>query len=63
MHFELCVCLTQEGCGFNVHGERTQVYHLDMQGKADVCLAGTGEIPLTGMYTQRTLTVEELPKR
>ena len=41
-------CL-QEGCGFKTDEERTQVYKLDPAKHGDVCLAGTGEMPLAGM--------------
>lgn len=38
----------QEGCGFKTTGERTQVFRLNRHKHGNVCLAGTGEIPLAG---------------
>ncbi|XP_063426933.1 serine--tRNA ligase, mitochondrial-like [Mytilus trossulus] len=49
-----------EGCGFKTTGEKTQVYKLNDQ---DLCLAGTGEMPLAGYFINETLNYNELPKK
>ena len=47
-----------EGIGFNPRGEETQVYNID---KFNLCLIGTSEITLGGMYSKQTLPKEKLP--
>eukprot|EP00043_Microstomoeca_roanoka_P007312 m.70433 g.70433 ORF g.70433 m.70433 type:complete len:458 (-) comp13776_c1_seq2:559-1932(-) len=55
-----------EGCGFQPRDDASQIYHLDKKhavGEADLCLAGTAEIPLAGMWMNHTFLDEELPKK
>ncbi|RPA98510.1 seryl-tRNA synthetase [Choiromyces venosus 120613-1] len=51
-------------CGFrprDQHGEQ-QIYTLDgPEGKIQHCLAGTAEIPLAGLYANKTFTEDQLP--
>ncbi|KAG0137851.1 hypothetical protein HOY82DRAFT_546935 [Tuber indicum] len=51
-------------CGFrprDQHGEQ-QIYTLDgAEGKIEHCLAGTAEIPLAGMYANKTFAEDQLP--
>ncbi|XP_015792721.1 serine--tRNA ligase, chloroplastic/mitochondrial [Tetranychus urticae] len=64
------------GCGYQPRGRATQVYKLlgpsqdkpwtrDQQDTfdGDVCLAGTSEIPLTGLHVGATFNEDELPKK
>jgi seryl-tRNA synthetase len=46
------------GIGFNPRGNETQVYSVE---NTDLCLVGTAEITLGGMYAGLTLNEEELP--
>jgi seryl-tRNA synthetase len=46
------------GIGFNPRGHETQVYSVE---NSDLCLVGTAEITLGGMYSGLTLNEEELP--
>ncbi|XP_046910850.2 seryl-tRNA synthetase, mitochondrial [Dermatophagoides farinae] len=49
-------------CGFEPFGERTQVY--TMEGRQNVCLAGTAEMPLASMNLGENFATEnDLPKR
>jgi seryl-tRNA synthetase len=48
-----------EGIGFDPRGEETQIYSL---ANADLCLVGTAEITLGGLYAESVLGEEELPK-
>lgn len=50
------------GCGFMPRdGEATQIYNV---ADSDLCLVGTAEIPLGGMFMNETLiATKELPKR
>ncbi|ELT87686.1 hypothetical protein CAPTEDRAFT_223331 [Capitella teleta] len=50
-----------EGCGFQVQGERTQVYR--SQDDPSVCLAGTGEMPLAGYFMNKQFDIKDLPQR
>ncbi|KAH9418369.1 seryl-tRNA synthetase [Dermatophagoides pteronyssinus] len=48
-------------CGFEPFGERTQVYTMD--GRRNVCLAGTAEMPLASMNLGENFATEnDLPK-
>lgn len=47
-----------EGLGFNPRGEETQIYSI---ADHDLCLIGTAEITLGGMYADSILQEEELP--
>jgi seryl-tRNA synthetase len=47
-----------DGIGFNPRGEETQVYSI---ANANLCLVGTSEITLGGLYADRILDEEELP--
>lgn len=47
-----------EGIGFNPRGEETQVYSL---ANADLCLVGTAEITLGGMYADTLFDESQLP--
>ena len=49
-----------EGLGFNPRGESTQVYNIV---GSDLCLVGTAEITLGGLYQDEVLAVTELPKK
>ncbi len=44
--------------GFNPRGEGTQIYSVKNQ---DLCLSGTGEVPLAGMLSEQILRGDELP--
>ncbi len=48
------------GLGFNPRGDETQVYSIS---NADLCLVGTAEITLGGLYADRLLPESELPLR
>ena len=47
-----------EKCGFQPRGEGTQVYSVE---NSDLCLTGTAEIPLGGMFLDEILSEESLP--
>lgn len=47
-----------EGIGFNPRGNETQVYSIE---NSDLCLVGTAEITLGGLYSDHTFSDEELP--
>lgn len=47
-----------EKCGFQPRGEGTQVYSVE---NSDLCLTGTAEIPLGGMFLDQILPEESLP--
>jgi seryl-tRNA synthetase len=47
-----------EGCGFQPRGESSQIYSI---ADHNLCLAGTAEIPLAGLYVNKTIPVEKLP--
>ncbi|MDP6978750.1 MAG: serine--tRNA ligase [Myxococcota bacterium] len=47
-----------EGLGFNPRGEETQIYTLE---NADLCLVGTAEITLGGMYADTIFDEDDLP--
>lgn len=47
-----------DGLGFNPRGESTQVYSVE---NSDLCLVGTAEITLGGMYADHILAHDELP--
>jgi seryl-tRNA synthetase len=49
-----------EGLGFNPRGEESQIYSVEGH---DLCLIGTSEITLGGMYADTILAEEELPLR
>jgi len=49
-----------EGIGFNPRGKETQVYSVQ---DSDLCLIGTAEITLGGMYADTILDAGELPVR
>ncbi|CEG78285.1 Putative Seryl-tRNA synthetase [Rhizopus microsporus] len=57
------------GCGFQPRKkEASQIYDVSTASMAHttapkLCLAGTAEIPLAGMFAQKMLKEEELPKR
>ncbi|KAL8610918.1 hypothetical protein ACOMHN_042536 [Nucella lapillus] len=51
-----------ESCGFKTRGERTQVYRLN-EHHGKVCLAGTAEMSLAGLFMNEVLDVKDLPKR
>ncbi|CAI8048491.1 Serine--tRNA ligase, mitochondrial [Geodia barretti] len=51
-----------EGCGFHPRGEATQVYALHHH-HGHLSLSGTAEVPLAGMFIEKTLTVDQLPVR
>jgi len=48
-----------EGLGFNPRGESTQVYSV---AESDLCLVGTAEITLGGMYADTVCEPEALPR-
>jgi seryl-tRNA synthetase len=48
------------GLGFNPRGEETQIYSI---ANADLCLVGTAEITLGGLFADAVLAEEELPRR
>ncbi len=48
------------GIGFNPRGPETQVYSVE---DTDLCLVGTAEITLGGLYQNRIIDEEELPLR
>ncbi|MBM4382216.1 MAG: serine--tRNA ligase [Deltaproteobacteria bacterium] len=47
-----------EGIGFNPRGEETQIYSV---ANSDLCLVGTAEITLGGLYADTILEEEQLP--
>jgi len=47
-----------DGIGFNPRGEETQVYSI---ANSDLCLIGTAEITLGGLYADQILREDELP--
>ncbi len=47
-----------EGIGFSPRGEETQIYSI---ANADLCLVGTAEITLGGLYADALLDEEQLP--
>ncbi len=47
-----------EGLGYNPRGEETQIYSL---ANGELCLVGTAEITLGGLYADSILQEEELP--
>lgn len=47
-----------DGIGFNPRGEETQVYSI---ANSDLCLIGTAEITLGGLYTNQILFEDDLP--
>lgn len=47
-----------EKCGFQPRGEGTQVYSVE---NSELCLTGTAEIPLGGMFMDQILPEESLP--
>ncbi len=47
-----------DGIGFNPRGEETQVYSV---AKSDLCLVGTAEITLGGLYANQILPEDKLP--
>lgn len=49
-----------EKCGFQPRGTNTQVYSIEGM---DLCLAGTAEIPVGGMFMDKILADSELPIR
>jgi seryl-tRNA synthetase len=49
-----------EGLGFSPRGEESQIYSIENH---DLCLIGTSEITLGGMYADRVFSEEELPLR
>ena len=49
---------TMEKCGFQPRAENTQVYNIE---NSDLCLAGTAEILLGGVYMDKVVTEKELP--
>jgi seryl-tRNA synthetase len=49
-----------EGIGFNPRGAETQIYSL---ANEDLCLVGTAEITLGGLYADTVLPEDELPIR
>ncbi|MEN8159946.1 MAG: serine--tRNA ligase [Myxococcota bacterium] len=49
-----------EGIGFNPRGEETQIYSLENE---DLCLVGTAEITLGGLYADSIVKEDELPIR
>ncbi|GFH10548.1 AA_TRNA_LIGASE_II domain-containing protein, partial [Haematococcus lacustris] len=49
-----------EKCGFQPRGEGTQVYSVE---DSPLCLTGTAEVPLGGLYMDKVLREAELPIR
>jgi len=49
-----------EKCGFQPRAENTQVYSVV---DSDLCLTGTAEIPLGGLYSDQVVTEADLPLR
>ncbi len=47
-----------EGIGFNPRGEETNIYSI---ANSDLCLIGTAEITLGGLYSNKILQEKELP--
>ena len=47
-----------DGIGFNPRGEETNVYSIE---KSDLCLVGTAEITLGGLYSDNIIPEESLP--
>jgi len=49
-----------EKCGFQPRGTNTQVYSIE---DSPLCLTGTAEVPLAGLYMDKVLQESELPIR
>jgi seryl-tRNA synthetase len=49
-----------QGCGFQARGEHTQIYSIE---NSDLCLIGTSEIPLAGLYMNKLIPNTKLPIR
>jgi seryl-tRNA synthetase len=49
-----------EKCGFQPRGEGTQVYSI---AESQLCLTGTAEIPLGGVFMDQILSEQELPRK
>ncbi|MBW2057882.1 MAG: serine--tRNA ligase [Deltaproteobacteria bacterium] len=49
-----------DGIGFNPRGEETQVYSI---ADSDLCLIGTAEITLGGLYANQVIPADELPMK
>ena len=49
-----------EKCGFQPRGESTQIYSV---AGTDLCLTGTAEIPLGGVFMDQILDEKDLPKK
>lgn len=49
-----------DGIGFNPRGEETQVYSV---ANSDLCLIGTAEITLGGLYANQILSEDDLPMK
>lgn len=49
-----------EKCGFQPRGDSTQIYSV---AGSDLCLTGTAEVPLGGVYMDQTLDEAQLPIR
>src|SRR3989338_10175214 len=47
-------------CGFQPRGEHTQIYHIENEG---LCLAGTSEISIAALNSQRLISQKDLPHR
>ncbi|XP_048734130.1 serine--tRNA ligase, mitochondrial-like [Ostrea edulis] len=50
-----------EACGFKTTGDRNQVYKLDSYNHSNLCLAGTSEMSLAGLFMNEMCT--NLPKK
>jgi seryl-tRNA synthetase len=48
------------GCGFQPRGISSQVYNIEEE---NLCLIGTSEIPLAGLYTNKIISAEKLPQK
>ena len=53
----------QEACGFKTTAERTQVFKLEPAQHGQVCLSGTGEMPLAAFFMNRHFEHTDLPQK
>ncbi|XP_064392539.1 uncharacterized protein LOC135340143 [Halichondria panicea] len=54
-----------EGCGFQPRGPSSQVFHVTSNHHrgTNLCLAGTAELPLAGMFVGKNVPFKQLPIR
>ena len=56
---DICHSIVKEGCGFNPRDDSSQIYTLS--DESDLCLIGTSEAPIAGMFSNEILKESSLP--